>query len=83
MKNNRYPYSDIESFSDLKNEKMRLTYEVKIARRKLDLAVLELGASLNPIRLASSLFGELLKPVTAGIKHWLEGLFTARKPHQT
>ncbi|WP_026475598.1 hypothetical protein [Alkaliflexus imshenetskii] len=81
MKNNKSPYSDIESFSDLENEKMRLTYEVRIARRKMDLAILELGASLNPIRLASSLFGELLKPVTAGIRQWIEGVFSGRKPH--
>jgi hypothetical protein len=70
------PYSDIESFEDLRNEKMRLSYEVRIAKRKIDVAVMELSSALSPVRLLSNLLAEWMQPISAGIKQWLEGFFS-------
>jgi hypothetical protein len=78
MKRPKNAYDHINSFNDLKNEQFRLLYETRLARRKLEMSVLELQSTLSPIRLLGTLFSEWAKPVKANIKQWLVDFIQGR-----
>ncbi|MDG5799997.1 hypothetical protein QA597_06445 [Marinilabiliaceae bacterium ANBcel2] len=73
MAKNKYlKYSHIESFKDLQIEKMQLNYEVKNAKRRFNVSVMELSAALSPIRIISTMVAEWVKPVSNLIKERIE-----------
>lgn len=75
MKTRNNPFSYIDSFKALEAEKMRMYYEVKLSKRKIDMRIMELGTLLNPIRLLPFVFTEILRPLTGSLKSWFQGLF--------
>jgi len=68
-------YTYIKSFRQLKEERLRLSYEIRLSRRKLDLSLMELGDIFSPIRLFSTVAKEWIKPVSKSIRYWLEDFF--------
>ncbi len=71
-------FNRIDSFNKIQLEKNRLSYEVKLSRKRLDLSVWELSAALNPSRIISVAVAELLKPISTGARLWFRNLFSRR-----
>lgn len=71
-------YSHISSFKQLREERIRLSYEVRLTRKKLDLSLMELSDVFSPVRLFTAVAREWIKPVSASIRHWLENFFRGR-----
>ncbi len=71
-------YEHIDSFKKLSDTKMQLTYEARLARRKMDLAIFEVRAALSPVRILSSLLTVSIKPLSKGLFNWLRGLLTRK-----
>jgi hypothetical protein len=71
-------YSYISSFKQLRQERIRLSYEVRLHRKKLDLSLMELSDVFSPVRLFTSVAREWIKPVSASIRHWIEDIFRGR-----
>lgn len=75
MKTRNNHFSHIDSFKALEAEKMRLYFEVKLSKRKIDLRMMELGMMLNPMRFVPLLINELIQPLVNNFKTWFVGLF--------
>jgi len=60
MNRSTHTYKRIGSFVELSNEKIRLSYESRLARTKLDLSLLKLGEELKPARLLGLMVSRLL-----------------------
>jgi len=71
-------YTHISSFKQLKEERIRLSYEVRLTRKKLDLSLMELSDVFSPIRLFSAVAREWVKPISRSIRHWLEDFIKGR-----
>ena len=71
-------YTHISSFEQLKEERIRLSYEVRIIRRKLDLSLMKLSDVFSPVRLFTAIAREWIKPISASIRHWLEDFIRGR-----
>lgn len=78
MKNSN-KYNHIDSFKALETEKMRMYYEVKLSKRKIDLRLMEMEMMLNPMRLMPFVFNEMLSPLVGNLKDWFLGLFQRNK----
>ncbi|ASB50683.1 hypothetical protein [Alkalitalea saponilacus] len=78
MAKRKISYHYIESFQELEEEKTRLLYEVRLARRKLDLSVMEFSAALSPMRLLSSALAEWIKPLSGALRQWIESKITGQ-----
>ncbi len=68
-------YAHIKRFSDFKQEKVRLYYEIKLTENKLKLKQLEFKEALNPIRFISSILQEIWRPLLEYFKSFLVGHF--------
>ncbi|HKL71630.1 MAG TPA: hypothetical protein VJ855_03155 [Marinilabiliaceae bacterium] len=75
--NNRYEH--IDSFKKLADAKMQLTYETRLSRRKMDMAIYEVRAALSPVRILSGLLTSSVKPLSKGLFNWLGGLLTRKR----
>lgn len=64
-------YSRISSFSELRKEKYKLSLELRLAKTKLDMTMLELKNSFSPARLFASLTSGLIKPFSELIRNWI------------
>lgn len=79
MKTNNNPYAHIDSFGALQAEKIRMYYEVKLSKRKLDLRIIELESMLNPMRLVPFFVSELVRPLAGNMKEWFLNLIHGHK----
>ncbi len=75
-------YTQISSFKQLKEERVRLSYEVRLTRKKLDLSLMELSDVFSPIRLFTAVAREWIKPVSRSIRHWLEDFIRGRSKRE-
>lgn len=75
MNRSTHTYKRIGSFVELSNEKIRLSYESRLARTKLDLSLLKLGEELKPARLLGLMASRLLVPLSETIKSRLVSFF--------
>ena len=75
MNRSTHPYKRIGSFVELSNEKIRLSYESRLARRKLDLSLLKLQEELKPARLLGGLASRWLLPLSETIKSHIINFF--------
>ena len=66
-------YSHIKSFSDFREERMRLYYEIRLSEKKLEIKKMELQAYINPIRFFSSIFNDIARPLFDFFKGFLQG----------
>jgi hypothetical protein len=71
-------YSHIGSFKQLREERIRLSYEVRLTRKKLDLSLMELSDVFSPLRLITAVAREWIKPLSSSIRQWLESFFRGR-----
>lgn len=71
-------YTHISSFKQLKEERIRLSYEVRLTRKKLDLSLMELSDVFSPIRLFSAVAKEWVKPISRSIRQWIEDFIKGR-----
>ena len=71
-------YEHIDSFKKLSDTKMQLTYEARLSRRKMDMAIYEVRAALSPVRILSALLTSSVKPISKGLFNWLGGLITRK-----
>ncbi len=79
MKTKNSSFSHIDSFKTLEAEKMRVYYNVKLSKRKIDLRITELGLLLNPLRILPLIFSELVKPFAGNFRTWIESIFHYKK----
>ncbi|SMO35916.1 hypothetical protein SAMN06265379_101245 [Saccharicrinis carchari] len=77
MSNNNY--SNINSFNDFREEKMRLLYQIRLSEKKLEIKKMELQEFLNPIRLVTVLLNELSKPLLGILKSSIKRFFFGKK----
>jgi hypothetical protein len=75
MKTRNSHFSHIDSFKALEAEKMRMYFEVKLSKRKIDLRMMEMGMMLNPMRFLPYLVSKLVRPLAGNLKSWLTHLF--------
>lgn len=81
MKNHRKKshFRHINSYKDLRAEKMHLAYKAKYNEKKLELRLLEIGYHLHPIRLVPSLVTEWAKPMLLELKARVKEYFFGRR----
>lgn len=79
MKTRNNSFAHIDSFRALEAEKIRMYYEVKLSKRKIDIRIMEFEMLMNPMRLMPFLFSELIKPLTGNMREWFLNLFHGRK----
>ncbi len=79
MKNKRPDFSQIQSFSDLEEEKTKLYYQMRYSQKKIELNLLELGYILHPARLIPSLISDWTRPLIKELKLKLRDLIFSRK----
>ncbi len=72
-------YEHIDSFKKLSDAKMQLTYEARLSRRKMDMAIYEVHAALSPVRILSALLASSVKPLSKGLFNWLGGLLARKR----
>jgi hypothetical protein len=79
MKPNRdIDYSYISSFKQLREERTRLSYEVRLTRKKLDLSLMELSDVFSPVRLLAAVARQWVKPLSTALRQWVENLIKGR-----
>ena len=66
-------FSHIRSFSDFREERMRLHYEIRLSEKKLEIKKMEFQAYINPIRFFASIFNDIAKPLLDLFKGLLHG----------
>ena len=80
MKTRNNPYAHIDSFGALQAEKMRMYYEVKLSKRKLDMDLIEMESIMNPFRMIPYFVSELVRPLAGNLKEWFLSIFHGQKP---
>lgn len=63
MNRNKNSYTHIKSFKDFNNEKFRLSYEIKLAEKKLEIKYIELTAFLNIFKYIPSLLNNIINTI--------------------
>ena len=71
-------FRHIQSYQDIKAEKMHLAYRVRYTEKQLELRLLEIGYFLHPIRLVPSLVTEWAQPMLNELKVRLQDYFLGR-----
>jgi hypothetical protein len=71
-------YAYISSFKQLREERTRLSYEVRLTRKKLDLSLMELSDIFSPIRLLGAVARQWVKPLSSSLRHWVENFIKGR-----
>lgn len=66
LKKNNFRH--IQSYKDIKAEKMHLAYRVRYTEKQLELRLLEIGYYLHPVRLVPSLVTEWAQPMLHELK---------------
>lgn len=64
-------YSRISSFRELREEKYRLSLELRLTKTRLDMTLLELEGSLRSTRLFALYSSTLIKPFSELIRNWI------------
>ena len=68
-------FTKIESFKELKAAKMRLYYEKKILKHKIEIRRMEMSMLMNPANIASVLFSGLANNIISRAKSFFNKLF--------
>ncbi|WP_062122475.1 hypothetical protein [Geofilum rubicundum] len=71
-------YTYISSFKQLREELTRLSYEVRLTRKKLDLSLMELSDIFSPVRLLGAVARQWVKPLSASLRQWVENFIKGR-----
>ncbi|HHU58699.1 MAG TPA: hypothetical protein GXZ39_10440 [Bacteroidales bacterium] len=71
-------FRHITSFKQLSDERTRLSFEVRLSRKKLDMALMEFNEIFSPLRLAGTLAREWMKPLLGSIRRRIQDYISGK-----
>lgn len=76
-------YRHIDSFKKLSDAKMQLSYETRLSKHKMDLALFEVQSQLTPARIFSTIFATSIKPLSRGIVAWFKNFLSGNSRNKS